>query len=693
MLSRARDGNAGDEPLNCPACAQENRPGAKFCAECGTPFAKVCSSCNSELRPEAKFCDECGTPTAFGLRQAPDSTDGAVRRTVFGIPEVGEDGTLGAIRAWLDLQGEFVSAQQSIAEQCDIEVSLGVGINSGEIVVADDADLMGRVLNTAARLKAVCTSGEVPVGDRSQMADWVRATVASDADLVTESEAWAVRDDRLALVSAWTHCPSSRSSEHGYQVIEVDEHGRLVYGRHWSGDERLEAMHELAERFLELLGPESSSIKQGVLNWYVHEPEDSDDAIKFVDHRPLHLHDERPAELTDMVSPGARSMVQRYVDTRPRAVLAHWTISPSESGFEYYTERSIGPGGEDIERLSLLLHMVEDGLIRRIEAFDVDDLDRAFATFPELTAAAPDAHVPNHRQDVGDDPPVDPELLSGLNRFMAALNSGDVEMLRGVVAPGFTWTHHGKYSGDDFIRGVEEVMETIRVWSELGIVSLEADVVATRGQRLCLTQDVAGGDANVDRAYLIVGEYDAEYLALRMATFDVDQLDEATALLDAWCAESITEPEVVEATETSAEPERAVPEDIDVRPWVERLDGALSSRTWGTYTDLLAADFEHVDHRVGPRSILGRDDALEAERNAATLFGHMNATEVISSAGPIAVRRGDYGPPGARVMPFVCVTEFDANGVAVTTHTFDATGLDDALQLLDGWYEGHQPDS
>ena len=46
--------------MTCPSCAHENRPGAKFCEECGTPLKRACASCGGELRPTAKFCDECG---------------------------------------------------------------------------------------------------------------------------------------------------------------------------------------------------------------------------------------------------------------------------------------------------------------------------------------------------------------------------------------------------------------------------------------------------------------------------------------------------------------------------------------------------------------------------------------------------------------------------------------------------------
>ncbi len=46
--------------VTCPSCGAENRPGSKFCSECGTALARTCPNCSTALRPDAKFCDECG---------------------------------------------------------------------------------------------------------------------------------------------------------------------------------------------------------------------------------------------------------------------------------------------------------------------------------------------------------------------------------------------------------------------------------------------------------------------------------------------------------------------------------------------------------------------------------------------------------------------------------------------------------
>jgi class 3 adenylate cyclase len=46
--------------VECGSCGHANPERAKFCLECGSPFAPRCSACGTELPPNAKFCLECG---------------------------------------------------------------------------------------------------------------------------------------------------------------------------------------------------------------------------------------------------------------------------------------------------------------------------------------------------------------------------------------------------------------------------------------------------------------------------------------------------------------------------------------------------------------------------------------------------------------------------------------------------------
>ena len=50
--------------MQCSQCQRENPEDAKFCNQCGTPFAPQCSSCGRENASDAKFCNQCATPLA-----------------------------------------------------------------------------------------------------------------------------------------------------------------------------------------------------------------------------------------------------------------------------------------------------------------------------------------------------------------------------------------------------------------------------------------------------------------------------------------------------------------------------------------------------------------------------------------------------------------------------------------------------
>jgi class 3 adenylate cyclase len=52
--------------VNCPACAQDLRPGARFCDGCGAALEARCPACGKAQRPHARFCDACGTPLPVG---------------------------------------------------------------------------------------------------------------------------------------------------------------------------------------------------------------------------------------------------------------------------------------------------------------------------------------------------------------------------------------------------------------------------------------------------------------------------------------------------------------------------------------------------------------------------------------------------------------------------------------------------
>jgi class 3 adenylate cyclase len=210
--------------MRCDGCGHDNQPGAKFCSECGAALQRACTACAATLSPTAKFCDQCGQrvdgvpatadapaapaggavrkqvtavfadlvgSTGFGERLDPeavraalapyfellqstiDDHDGTVVKftgdgmlALFGVPDIAEDDALRAVASGLELQRRFRAFADTVLDCHGVELGLRVGINSGELVIADgDADMVGDVLNTAARLESACDPGSVLVGE------------------------------------------------------------------------------------------------------------------------------------------------------------------------------------------------------------------------------------------------------------------------------------------------------------------------------------------------------------------------------------------------------------------------------------------------------------------------------------------------------------------------------------------------
>lgn len=199
----------------CPGCEGKNRDGARFCTFCGENLALRCLVCDAELIPEARFCDSCGaavgadvqtgTPVvaarkvvtvlfadltgstaleehmdAESVRSILDRFYAAMRAEVerhggrvvkftgdgvmaaFGVPEVHEDDAARAVDAALAMRNEL----EQLASDLSLDLSLKIGINTGEVVVsAADDDVVGDSVNVASRLEGAATSGEVLVGE------------------------------------------------------------------------------------------------------------------------------------------------------------------------------------------------------------------------------------------------------------------------------------------------------------------------------------------------------------------------------------------------------------------------------------------------------------------------------------------------------------------------------------------------
>src|SRR5436853_864308 len=69
--------------MTCSSCGAENRPGRKFCSNCGSPLAVVCPNCGAANEPGDRFCGECGRSLEPAGKEPTDiPASGSERRLV-----------------------------------------------------------------------------------------------------------------------------------------------------------------------------------------------------------------------------------------------------------------------------------------------------------------------------------------------------------------------------------------------------------------------------------------------------------------------------------------------------------------------------------------------------------------------------------------------------------------------------------
>jgi class 3 adenylate cyclase len=172
----------------CVSCGANLPAGARFCPACGAPTEAPQAAADERKLATVLFADLVGS-TELGASQDPERTRALLDRfyeamaseveaaggtvekfagdavmAAFGVPTAHEDHAERAIHCALSMQRRL---QQLFGE----ELSLRIGVNTGEVVVGRPHEgssfVTGDAVNVAARLEQAAAPGEIFVGERT----------------------------------------------------------------------------------------------------------------------------------------------------------------------------------------------------------------------------------------------------------------------------------------------------------------------------------------------------------------------------------------------------------------------------------------------------------------------------------------------------------------------------------------------
>ena len=126
----------------CPACQAENREGARFCNECGSPLALRCPGCGATHRAGQRFCDECGAALAAVSVAASLGPAAVGLATALAAPELRLVSVL-----FVDLVGFTGLSESRDAE--DVRELLGRYFDSARTIVDRYGGVVGKFIGDA----------------------------------------------------------------------------------------------------------------------------------------------------------------------------------------------------------------------------------------------------------------------------------------------------------------------------------------------------------------------------------------------------------------------------------------------------------------------------------------------------------------------------------------------------------------
>ena len=177
----------------CPSCGRENPDGFAFCGHCGAALASDPAEPEVRKTVTVVFSDVSDS-TAMGERLDPEPLRRVMTRyfdemqsvlerhggtvekfigdavmAVFGVPRVHEDDALRAVRAAAEMRERLVALNKELERDHGVTIANRTGVNTGEVVSADQPDgqrlVTGDAVNVAARLEQSSPPGGIVLGE------------------------------------------------------------------------------------------------------------------------------------------------------------------------------------------------------------------------------------------------------------------------------------------------------------------------------------------------------------------------------------------------------------------------------------------------------------------------------------------------------------------------------------------------
>jgi class 3 adenylate cyclase/ketosteroid isomerase-like protein/tetratricopeptide (TPR) repeat protein len=405
----------------------------------------------------------------------------------------------------------------------------------------------------------------MPDQDAGAVGD-VLATFRAQGDVRVWDEPVAIRGDRLCLAARTWATPSGDETR-SLTIDELDEHGRLRRVVLHDGDALDAAVADLDARFLAGEGSGALPVLAAGVAWIEASRAQDIDALRTLVAPELLCVDHQPLGFGTLDREGLLAATQlrfelsaddvvivRSVQVDGRALLAlHYAETATEDRSRYEREAVY------------VLRVDAAGRIDRWDVYGDGQHDAALARFRELAAPRTGPVVENAASRVEREATV--RIANPDAGDLSELAAPDMRLddRRSIVNLG-----HLDRSGQ---------ARNLTLMRQQGYEVGTPEVVAVRGERLCLSRRVARTPAGDESPVLAVNELDEWGRWSSMTFFDADALDAALDELDERFAAG-----------EGAEHEYTIRRTADARR-------ATAAHDWAAVAALVGDDFTFRDHR------------------------------------------------------------------------------------------------